>query len=81
MKNRLLTGWTLRRGIYLAMGVMILVQAFEEKQWMLSIFGLYFAVMGIFALGCAGSNCQTYSSYEKKHPSTIPEKVEFEELK
>lgn len=79
MKNRILTGWNVRRAIYLIMGIMIMVQAWQENQWMLSVFGGYFATMGLFALGCAGSNCviNTASKYSKNEIK----KIEFEEVK
>jgi len=81
MKNRLLSGWNVRRVIYLVMGIMILVQAWQESQWMLSVFGGYFAAMGLFALGCAGSNCAINTSQNARYSKNEIKTIEFEEVK
>lgn len=57
MKNRILTGWTIQRGLYFALGLLIVVQSIIDKQWLAVIAGGYFASMGLFAFGCAAGNC------------------------
>ncbi|MEO6832871.1 MAG: hypothetical protein ABI378_10295 [Chitinophagaceae bacterium] len=57
MKQRLTTGWTVRRVLYLIMGIFLIAFAISEKQWFAIAFGAYFASMGLFAFGCAGGNC------------------------
>ena len=57
MKKRILTGWTIQRVIYLALGTIIIAQSVKEQQWALVLAGSYFAAMGLFAFGCASSNC------------------------
>lgn len=57
MKQRLTTGWTLRRLIYLVMGAFLIAFSISEQQWFGIAFGAYFAAMGLFAFGCAGGNC------------------------
>jgi len=57
MKQRILTGWTFQRGLYAAMGILIIGQSIIEKQWIGAPLGIYFASMGIFAFGCAAGNC------------------------
>ena len=57
MKKNILTGWTLRRSVYLIAGILIAMQAIREKEWMLTLAGIYFAAMGLFAFGCASGNC------------------------
>ena len=42
MKNRILTGWTIQRGIYLVLGMLIVVQSIIDKQWVAVIAGGYF---------------------------------------
>ncbi|MEO5643631.1 MAG: hypothetical protein ABIQ40_06325 [Bacteroidia bacterium] len=59
MKNRILTGWTLRRGFYLAAGIFLLIQSIMDHEWLIALPGIYFASMGIFAFGCASGNCGT----------------------
>ena len=65
MKNRILTGWTIQRGIYLVLGMLIVVQSIIDKQWVAVIAGGYFASMGLFAFGCAAGNCFGGSCYSE----------------
>jgi len=83
MKQRMLTGWNFPRILYLLAGMMILIQSIAERQWMGVAFGGYFAMMGLFAFGCAAGNCFGNScNYQAipKSKSNI-EEVEFEEIK
>ncbi|HTN21520.1 MAG TPA: hypothetical protein VL125_13645 [Pelobium sp.] len=57
MKQRLLTGWTFTRGVYLVLGAIIIIQSVIQNQWLGILFGTYFALMGLFAFGCAAGNC------------------------
>jgi hypothetical protein len=83
MKERILTGWTITRVLYLVIGSFIIIQSVMDKQWFSVVFGGYFAAMGLFAFGCAagncfGGNCST-KPQQKSNPSV--QDVEFEELK
>ncbi len=83
IKQRILTGWNLPRILYLLAGTMILIQSAAEQQWMGVVFGGYFAMMGIFAFGCAAGNCYDNRCNEtviSNNKSKI-EEVEFEEIK
>lgn len=77
MKQRLTTGWNFMRIIYLLGGVMMLIQSIADSQWMLSLVGLYFVVMGLFALGCAGGACYVPPVNSKKNSGN----TEYEEVK
>jgi len=57
IKQRVFSGWNLRRIIYLLLGVMIVAQSIMMNEWFGIIAGSYFSVMGLFALGCAGGYC------------------------
>jgi len=57
MKEKILTGWTFMRAIYLVMGVFVIVQSAMNNQWLGVAFGAYFASMGLFAFGCASGSC------------------------
>lgn len=57
MKERVLTNWTFARALYLVMGLIVIVQSLMSQQWLGVLFGGYFAVMGLFAFGCAAGNC------------------------
>lgn len=83
MKQRILTGWTFIRVIYLLLGSLIIIQSATDHQWFGIIFGGYFAAMGLFAVGCAGGACfggNCYHQPETKNKTNIAE-VEFEEIK
>ena len=83
MKERILTGWTLTRVLYLVMGTYIVVQSVLEQQWIGILLGGYFASMGLFAFGCAAGNCRvgSYSDTQKNQDATHFEEVVFEEVK
>jgi hypothetical protein len=82
MKERILTGWTLTRVLYLVMGTYIVVQSVLEQQWIGILLGGYFASMGLFAFGCAAGNCGVgYSEGQKNQDSANFEDVVFEEVK
>ena len=83
MKERILSGWTLTRVLYLVMGTYIVVQSVLEQQWIGILLGGYFASMGLFAFGCAAGNCGvgSYSQGHKNQDSANFEEVVFEEVK
>ena len=83
MKERILTGWTFTRGLYLIMGILVIIQSAMQQQWFGVLFGGYFASMGLFAFGCAagkclGGNCAVET--QQKTNTTIQD-VDFEEVK
>lgn len=57
MINRLITGWTIQRGLFVLIGSIIIIQSVLDKQWFGVAFGAYFASTGLFAFGCALGNC------------------------
>ena len=83
MKQRILTGWTFQRALYLLMGGFIVIQSIVQHEWVGILFGSYFAAMGLFAFGCAAGNCFggncTVDTKEKINSGN--EAVEFEEVK
>ncbi len=80
MKNRLLTNWTFTRGLYLAMGIVIIIQSVIAKQWMGLALGGYFAAMGLFAIGCASGNCFAGNNTTVPKTTASIEEIEFEEV-
>lgn len=83
MKERILTGWSFQRALFLLVGGFIMVQSAVEGQWFGIAFGSYFAAMGLFRFGCAaggcyGDNCQTTSTQNDQNEL---QDVEFEEVK
>jgi uncharacterized membrane protein YedE/YeeE len=83
MKQRILTGWTFTRALYLLIGAAILMQGIMDKQWPGILFGGYFASMGIFAFGCASGACYTGNSFNRNAPrnDADTQEVLFEEVK
>lgn len=72
MKQRLLTGWSVRRVIYLVGGAGMSTYFFMDKMWLMGIVSLYFVGMGIFAFGCAGGQCAVNPSKESGELSQNP---------
>lgn len=79
MKERILTGWTFMRALYLVMGVTLIIQAIVAKQYMLVALGGYFTAMSVFGIGCAGGRCAVPPPSKKQ--TTYNEDVTFEEVK
>lgn len=57
MKDRILKGWNLRRLMYIILGGFVIGQAILTQQYLIILFGVYFASMGIFNFGCASGVC------------------------
>ena len=57
MKERILTGWSLRRAMFVAFGSYIVYTSAMDKSWLGVFLGGYFLSMGLFAFGCASGNC------------------------
>lgn len=81
MKERLLTGWTITRVIYVGLGIMVTMNGIQASHWLSIFFGIYFASMGLFSFGCASGNC--YTGYQSDPISTTNNtmEVEYEEVK
>lgn len=84
MKERILRNWTIRRALYLIMGITMAVWCIVESQWYGIAFGAYFAAMGLFAFGCAGGNCYGGSCAtmnQQQNPINETKDVDYEEIK
>jgi hypothetical protein len=80
MKQLLLTNWNFFRVLRLFLGVMIIIQAFEVKDWMYGFAGLIFSLMALFNTGCCSVNgCAT--PMKKNDNNNAPEEVNYEEIK
>jgi hypothetical protein len=83
VKQRILTGWSFIRVLYLAMGMLVVVQSIATRQWVGVLLGLYFASMGLLGLGCAGGYCfpsNADQKPDKKNESRFKE-IHYEEIK
>ena len=81
MKDRLLHDWTFMRLLYLAIGIMVMIQTFAVKEWIGFLFGAYFASMGLFRFGCAAGNCYTPSFPLTPHQKPVTQDIIYEEIK
>ena len=81
--QRMITGWSAIRFVYLAMGSFIVVQSIIDHQWPATILGGYFASMAVFNYGCASGACYTGVPMVSAKSRTAPvtEEVEYEEVK
>ncbi len=63
MRAQILTGWNFRRILSMVLGVIVIIQAFNEKQWAAALFGGGIVIMALLNKGCcatggcSGSNC------------------------
>lgn len=85
LKQRVLTGWTFTRVLYLGMGIVVIINAIMNQQWFGVPFGAYFASMGLFSFGCAAGacfdgNCNTEPNQQNNIQVKIGDVV-FEEIK
>ena len=56
MKN-LTRNWSVKRVIYLAMGIFFITASLKDQFWLMTIVGLYAISMALFNFGCAAGNC------------------------
>ncbi|NJW52601.1 hypothetical protein [Salinimicrobium oceani] len=57
MREKILSGWTWSRILFLVIGILVMIQGFSADQWSGTALGLYVAAMGLFGIGCAAGNC------------------------
>lgn len=83
MKQRILSGWNFQRLLFLIIGTAVIAQSIVQKEWLGLVFGGYFAVMGLFGLGCAAGNCYERNCYRstRQNNKTDIVDVNFEEVK
>ncbi|MEI6184859.1 MAG: hypothetical protein WCP65_04965 [Bacteroidota bacterium] len=71
MKDRILKGWSLRRGLFVAFGCYIMYTSSMDKSLAGIVFGIYFLSMGIFSFGCASGNCYGNSCTVNTHTDNV----------
>lgn len=76
MIERITSGWTFIRGLYLVMGLFVIGHAVYAGEWMIGLIGVYFASMGLFNYGCAN---RCYSVPDQSKPQSA--EIEYEEIK
>ena len=83
MKERILTNWNFTRVLYLLFGGVVVIQSLTSGEWLVALFGAYFAAMGMFGFGCASGSCVNVNRVDQPgHGSETPvSDVKFEEIK
>lgn len=80
MKERLLSGWNIMRILWLIMGIGIVMQAVNEKNFLMLLPGLYFVFAALANVGCfAGSCAVDYTSPKSNNKQSVAD-IEFEEV-
>ena len=76
MIKAILNGWSIMRGLRLAIALMILVQSIVQKDLNLGVVAGFLLLTAITNIGCCGSNgCAVKFCYRKKE-----KEIEYEEL-
>lgn len=81
MKERITTGLTFMRFLYLAMGITLLIQAIVAKQLAISLLGSYFILMSVLGIGCMGGQCYTPPTKSTSNTNKEIKDVSYEEIK
>lgn len=77
MKNYLRT-WNFMRVLRLALGIFVIAQGIQSKEWWFVVMGGLFSLMPLLNIGCCGvSACNTSISKSNKRI----EDITFEEIK
>jgi hypothetical protein len=76
--QRFFLPWTLTRVLFLLIGFSVIYQSIIDQLWIALFFGGYLFFKGIFALGCAGGNCQLNSHLENEN---VESEIELKEIK
>jgi hypothetical protein len=78
MKN-ILANWNFMRALRLILGVIILIQGFEAKEWMYAFAGILLAGMAIANIGCCGvGGCNVPS--KKTNQEFNNKEITYEEI-
>jgi len=78
-----ISGWNFMRFIRLVLGVAIIIQGVNSKEWSFIIMGALFTLMPLFNVGCcAGNSCSTNSTTRYRHqPAKPQEETQYEEVR
>ncbi len=76
--NKLLKNWNLMRIIRLALGVIIMIQGVQTKEWIFVVLGGLFSIMPLLNIGCCSTG--TCNTPQRKNSGKV-EDIHFEEVK
>ena len=66
------------RVLRLVIGIMVMIQAYQQGSWSLSIAGFFVMILAIANLGCCGAAGCSVNSYRRKDNSK--NEITYEEL-
>lgn len=80
MKNNLFANWDLMRIVRLGLGLAVIYQGYEAKEWMFAMIGSFFAASALFNVGCCSTNtCSRPNNSRFDEPNT--KDVTYEEVR
>lgn len=77
MWYRIANNWNVFRAIRLLLGVMIVIQSIQFREYWFILVGGLFAILALFDMGCVGGNCAT-PTYRQS--TQKPEEITYEEV-
>ncbi len=81
LKYRLTNNWHLMRIMRLGIGVMILIMAFQTKDWVPGLFAAFFLYQAIADVGCCGSAGCDAGPSRRQYTAPKDITIEYEEIK
>ncbi|MBL7836745.1 MAG: hypothetical protein JNM67_04455 [Bacteroidetes bacterium] len=79
LKSTIFSGWNLNRWFRLSLGIIILIQYFQQKDIFIALIAVTLLLQAIFNVACCGSgNCAVN---DKKPSSKSIEETSYEEIK
>ncbi|MEN5232592.1 hypothetical protein [Sphingobacterium faecium] len=70
--KKYLRNWNFMRVLRLALGILVVVQGIQTKEWLLVGFGILFSLMPLINIGCCGaSGCNIPVSKSNKKVEDI----------
>ena len=83
LKERIVANWDLLRIMRMGIGLMMLVMAFQSRDWALGLFSGFFLYQAITNTGCCGARgCNTPVATRRTYlPTEQPDTTEYGEVK
>lgn len=79
MWQQVVSNWNLMRIIRLGLGIMVIVQSIQFKEYWFVLIGILLAGLAIFNMGCASGACGVPPIQNRSTAKTM-EEIEYEEV-
>ncbi|MCA0382757.1 MAG: hypothetical protein LCH58_11380 [Bacteroidetes bacterium] len=80
MWQRATTNWNFIRFIRLALGIMVIVQSIQFREYWFVFFGVLLAVLAILDMGCASGACGVPPQKQTQQNTKPMEEITYEEV-